>query len=150
MKTMTISVFFILLFANDAFSQDGIHEREIVGYACSFSGNPSRSVSVVERYLANKNYGAVVQWLGSNNNAQRYLAVIVLERLDSLKRYTLSEAQKSIVSKIKTSDELVSVCSGCTYWETLSLKKLFQHNPLKMEWWLERVCDKEMIRKVDE
>lgn len=68
----------------------------------------------------------MVKLLDSENNAERFLAVIVCERLTELNKINLTQASKEKIEKIYSSTEMVSVCSGCAYWDTLSLKDILK------------------------
>ena len=99
---------------------------EMIGFACYFNGEPSKTVKRITRKLKMKNYKYVARMLNSNNNAERYMAVIVLEKLAELNEYYLTESNKKHITEVKQSTELVSVCSGCTYFDKVELKKMFE------------------------
>lgn len=54
--------------------------------------------------------------------------------------YELSENEKELIKKIKTSDRKVSVCSGCVYFDNVSLKEMFsEDNFLGSNRWIEKL-----------
>ena len=120
-------------------AQDNVDKKEMVGFACYFEGSPSKTVQKVTNKLNNKNYKAISKLLTSDNNAERFMAVITLEKLAELKRYELTQAEKKLITEIKQSNELVSICSGCTYFEKVSLKEILtEKNRLFAQNWLNR------------
>ncbi len=111
-----------------SYAQENIDEDEMVGFACYYSGSSSKVVAKIERKVKRKGYKSIARLLDSENNAERYMAVIVLERLSSLNKYQLTETEKQLIVEIKGSEELVSVCSGCMYFAKLELRELFSGN----------------------
>lgn len=47
---------------------------------------------------------------------------MVLERLIKLNRIDLTEEQKTTMHAIYEEKDKFSICSGCTYWDTSTLK----------------------------
>ncbi|MBL4643495.1 MAG: hypothetical protein JKY44_07890 [Flavobacteriaceae bacterium] len=138
MKIKLLTLFFLIGILSGMNAQNNVDKNEMVGFACYFAGQPSKAVQKVTTKLNNKKYDAIAKLLTSDNKAERYLAVISIEKLAKLNKYNLNETEKNLIAKIKQSDELVSVCSGCTYFEKVSLKelltkkkKLFGRNWLK-------------------
>lgn len=119
-----MTILFLIGILSGMNAQDNVDKNEMVGFACYFAGQPSKTVKKITTKLNKKKYSSIAKLLTSNNNAERYLAVISLERLAELNKYVLNETEKKLITEIKQSDELVSVCSGCTYFEKVSLKEL--------------------------
>lgn len=68
------------------------------------------------------------------------MATVSLEKLAALGMYELSENEKELIKKIKTSDRKVSVCSGCVYFDNVSLKEMFsEDNFLGSNRWIEKL-----------
>ena len=135
------NVFLLLLLTFigvSACAQNGVNPRKMVGFGCYYHGEASATVKQVTKLVRDKNYKFIPNLLTSRNNAERYMAVITLERLDSLDLYELHEDEIEKINKVKTSDELVSICSGCTYFDKVSLRKLFADEKLFGLYWLER------------
>ncbi|MBS2211868.1 hypothetical protein KEM09_10655 [Carboxylicivirga mesophila] len=127
---MTAKTFFIaiLLFAQIGFvsGQDNVDTEEMVGFACYFGGQPSKTVKKVTKKLKNRRYKAIKSMLTSDNNAERYMAVIALEKLHDLKAIKLYDIDYENIDVIKNSNELVSICSGCSSFYKTELHRLFE------------------------
>ena len=100
--------------------------EEIVAFACGFAGQPSDAVVKISRLVQARQYGKVSQLLNSGNNAEKFLAVVSIERLVFKGRYQIEAAERKQIEMIKTSNEKVSVCSGCTYFDEISLSDMFE------------------------
>ena len=110
----------------------------MVGFGCYYAGQPTKPVIKVTKMLEDKQYKEVARLLNSGNQAEKYLAIISVEKLASLGQYELSEAEKTLIAKAKTSHERVSVCSGCTYFDKVSLKRMLaDENFIGSKFWLE-------------
>jgi len=120
-----IYIFTIFVFiSNSAIAQDNVDKNEMVGFACYFAGTPSKTVEKYIQKLNNENYKWISKKLNSENNAEKYMSVITLEKLNKLGKYKLNKTELTLIAEIKQSEELVSICSGCTYFEKVSLKEL--------------------------
>lgn len=121
-------------------AQDKTNFKTMVGFGCYFEGRPSESVIKVTKMLQNKKYQAIAVLLNSKNQAEKYLAVISIERLAKLKKYEPNESERLLIANAKKSNELVSVCSGCTYFEEMPLSVLLsEQNALGSDYWLEKL-----------
>lgn len=139
MRIKFLTTFFLIGILSIANAQDNVDQNEMVGFACYFSGKPSKTVEEFTKKLKNKNYKWITKQLTSKNNAERYMAVITLEKLTELKKYEINETDKKLIEEIKQSDELVSICSGCTYFEKVPLKEILtEKNRLFAQNWLNR------------
>jgi hypothetical protein len=132
-----ILTYFISL---SAIAQDNVELKEMVGFGCYFEGKSTKTVREVERLLASKRYKGISKLLTSGNSGEKYLAVISLQRLSDIGKYNLSEIEKELFSKAKESDEMVSVCSGCTYFDKVPMKTILsQDDFLGSNYWLDRI-----------
>ncbi|NBP69869.1 MAG: hypothetical protein EBR30_11235 [Cytophagia bacterium] len=132
-----ILTYFISL---SAIAQDNVELKEMVGFGCYLGGQPTKTVLKVEKLLASKNYEGISKLLTSRNSGEKYLAVISLQRLSDIGKYNLSEIEKELFSKAKESDEMVSVCSGCTYFDKVPMKTILsQDDFLGSNYWLDRI-----------
>ena len=134
----------IILFAFGSISigiaQPNVNDDEMVGFACSIGGTPSNTVQKVSHLIDKRKYKVIIKLLDSDNNAERFLAVVVCEKLTELKKTTLTEELKGKISEIYKSDGIVSVCSGCTYWDNLTLKDMLnKENNMRISanYWLD-------------
>lgn len=125
MKTILLIILFLFGVSSVSYTQENINQDEMIGFGCYYSGEQSKTVKKVTRRLKNKNYTSIVKMLTSDNNAERYMAVITLEKLNDLNRYKISETNKKLITGIRNSTELVSVCSGCTFFGQVELNKMF-------------------------
>jgi hypothetical protein len=95
-----------------------------VGFGCGFAPMPSEAVTRVTNLLEKNDFQAVAGLVQSDNNAERYLAVIAIERLSRLALYKPSASDLEWISKAKHSKAKVSICSGCFDMGKISLKQL--------------------------
>ena len=113
-------------------AQENGDKNEMVGFACYFAGQPSKTVEKYTKKLNSKNYKWISKRLESENKAEKYMSVITLEKLTELGKYKLNETELNLIAEIKESAELVSVCSGCTYFQKVELKNMFTDEMLTM------------------
>jgi len=104
----------------------GVNDNEMIGFNCYFSGDPSKTVQKVSQLIDKEKYKTIVKLLDSDNNAERFLAVVVCEKLTELKKLTMTPKLKEKIAEIYNSNEIVSVCSGSTYSGNLALKKVLE------------------------
>jgi hypothetical protein len=138
---MRLTFTFILLVftTNFVLAQESVNEKKMVGFGCYFSGQPTKAVVKVTELLKAKKYKGVSHLLKTGNRAEKFLAVVSLEKLARLEQYQLSDNEKALIMKIRASRDKVSVCSGCTYFDKVSLKDMFsEHNFLGSNWWIEK------------
>jgi len=113
-----------------------------IGFSCSFSGMQSMEVRNMSKMIEKSEYTKILKLLDSGNNAEKYLAVLVLEKFEKL-----NKIEKMKVFEIYNSKELVFVCAGCTYQKGIPLHILFSENG-NFGWrettlrWLEREFEK--------
>ena len=114
-----------------------INEKEMVGFACGFGGESSETVVKVTRLLRAHRYQKISNLLSTGNNAERFLAVISIEKLSHMGRYQIAAIERKQIEAIKASGEKVSVCSGCTYFTEVSLSEMFREdNFLGSDGWI--------------
>lgn len=111
-------------------AQDNVTDNEVVGFDCYYGGRQTKTVEKFTRHLKQNNYKTISNLLTSDNPGDRYLAVIALQRLSKTGKYVLSTKETTLISKIKNSKDHVPVCSGCVYFDTLSLQALFSNEQL--------------------
>ncbi|WP_430468593.1 hypothetical protein [Winogradskyella ouciana] len=126
----TIRIFCVIIFFglfNSVNAQRDVNEDEIIGFACYYAGSPSKTVMKYFKKIAKKDYKWISNRLISDNNAERFMSVLSLEKLKDLNKYVLSVDESKLINKVKKSEDLVYVCGGCTYFESLSLNDLFDN-----------------------
>ena len=116
----------LLLFTTSiSFGQEDVDEKSMIGFGCSVGGEQSETVRKFSILLAKKKYHKVAKFLNSKNVAEKALAAYVCEKLNDLKKITLTAEDLNRIQRIKNSEDLVSVCSGCTQFEKIATKNLF-------------------------
>ena len=119
------------------------NDRNTVGFGCYFQGAETPPVKRMRDLIEGHNFAGISKLLRRGKDCDKYLAVITLERLASLGQYTLTEDEETQISKIKASANLVSVCSGCTYFDKVALRTMFsEENFLGNQYWLDKVLEK--------
>ena len=147
-KKMRIPILILtLLLSLNGFAQDNINPKELIGFGCYAGGTSSDVVNDVTFDIYDKKYKKIIKKLKSNNPAERFMAVIVAERLSDLDKYELTETDKELIKEAYISTDLVSVCSGCTYFDQIELKKLLLTDEKNVMWtyakyWLEEYIGK--------
>lgn len=136
-----------LLLSFNGFTQDNINPKALIGFACYSGGTSSEVVNDVTFDIYDKKYEKVIKKLKSKNPAERFMAVIVAERLSDLDKYDLTQNDKALIKKAYESTDLVSVCSGCTYFDQIELKKLLTKDKENFMWsyaeyWLDEYVGK--------
>jgi len=122
-KILTLVILIGILHITNA--QDNVDTNEMVGFACYYEGSPSKTVEKFTRKLKIKDYKWISKQLTSTNNAEKYMSVITLEKLTEIRKYSPNETELELIAKIKKSTDLVSVCSGCIYFQKVELKNMF-------------------------
>lgn len=108
------------------YTQSNFNYEKMVGFGCGFGGELSRPVKKVSKLIDKEKYNEIIKLLDSDNNAERFLAVVVCEKLSELKKLIISNEMKNKISIAYKSNAFVSVCSGCTYWDNLTLKNMLE------------------------
>lgn len=139
---LTIVLTFLISLSTVA--QDNVELKKMVGFGCYVEGRSTEPVVKVTKLLNTKDYEKISKLLTSRNSGKRFLAVISLQRLADNGHYNLSDIEKNLILKAKLSDDLVSVCSGCTYFDKVPMKTiLVENNIIGSNYWLDRTIKKE-------
>jgi hypothetical protein len=124
-------------------AQDQNSTDKMVGFGCGFAGQPTIAVVRISKLIEEESYVKISSLLVSKNEAEKYLAVICLERLAQLGKYQISEIEKGLIAKARSSSKIVPVCSGCTYFDKVSLKKMLADDSfIGSKFWLEGLLGK--------
>jgi hypothetical protein len=102
-----------------------IDKNTLIGFACYYAGSKSNSVKNVSEILKNKNYKELRAKLFEINPAEKYLATVACEKLQTKNLIELTEKEFTQIKINKISEEKVTICSGCTNEEKLTLKEMF-------------------------
>jgi hypothetical protein len=100
-------------------------KNNIIGFACFYAGTKSEPVKKISEILKNKNYTTLKAKLYDVNPAEKYLATVACEKLETKKLIKLTEQEFAKIKINKGSDEKVTLCGGCTNEEELTLKEMF-------------------------
>lgn len=137
-----VLIFILLTLATSCIFGQDIDKKKMVGFGCYYAGQPTKTVEEVTELLLKKEYKTISDLLKRGHGGEKFLATVSLEKLAALGQYELSEDEKELIKKIKTSSDKVSVCSGCTYFDKVSLKKIFsEDNFLGSNWWIEKLLN---------
>jgi hypothetical protein len=132
----------LTLVTSSVLGQDNVNKKKMIGFGCYYAGQPTKTVVEITKLLEDKKYKRISDLLTSGHEGEKCLATISLEKLSALGHYELSDNEKKLIDKIKKSDDKVSVCSGCTYFDKVSLKDIFtKDNFLGSTWWIEKVLN---------
>lgn len=140
MKQLIISLTLLIGISISGNAQSDIDYNEMVGFGCGFAGEQSKSVQKVSKLIDKEKYDSIIQLLDSDNNAERFLAVVVCEKLIELNKLTPSKELQDKISIVSKSNDRVFVCSGCTYWDRLTLTKMLENDSsmrILANYWLE-------------
>lgn len=135
MKSLII-IFFLFSISIVSYGQNDNRDDSIVGFACGEAGGPTQLVVKMTELVKEKKYEEISSLLTSKNTGELYLAILVLERLNSRNLYSLSEEQKNRISKYKSSALPLYNCVGCLS-ETNGMSEIMSKpNSLGEEDWL--------------
>ena len=131
-----VLIFILLtLTTSCVFGQDNVDKKRMIGFGCYYAGQPTKTVEEVTKLILKKKYKEISDLLKTGHEGEKFLATVSLEKLAALGQYELSDNEKGLIKTIKTSADKVSVCSGCTYFDKVSLKEMFsKDNFLGSNW----------------
>ena len=102
-----------------------IDEKTLIGFACYYAGSKSKPVKKISEILKSKNYTTLKVKLYDVSPAEKYLATVACEKLETKKIIKLTEKEFAQIKINKASEEKVTLCGGCTNEEELTLKQMF-------------------------
>ena len=100
--------------------------KVMLGFACGGAGSSTKSVSKVYNYISEKKFGKVVKLLYSKNTAEKFLAIVMCEKLAEMKKIELTQKDLETIKKSYDSNEVVYVCGGCTFTGNLKMSVLLK------------------------
>jgi hypothetical protein len=106
-------------------AQDDFNESKMVGFACFYEGRETKIVARFGKMLKRKKYKVISLALQSQNSAERYMAVVCRVGLNNIEKRPITNGEKILIDQIKTSTEIVAVCSGCMPHPGVELKQAF-------------------------
>jgi hypothetical protein len=136
MMQRLIVLFIFSLTTFQVTAQDDLDLNTMVGFACFYEGRATPPVTLFTKLVKKKKYSQISDALLSPNNAHRFLAVIVLEKLQTSDKYKVNDEEQRLMDEIRTSGGVVGFCSGCTEMGELTLKELFadRYRDLSRNW----------------
>lgn len=102
-----------------------IDEKTLIGFACYYAGSKSKPVKKISEILKRKDYATLKIKLYDESPAEKYLATIACEKLETKKLIKLTESEFAQIKINKANEEKVTLCGGCTNEKELSLKQMF-------------------------
>lgn len=148
MQTMK-SIFLIVLclgLAVPSFSQDYPETEPVIGFGCGFIGAPTGPINVFQLMLDAKDYEAIRTRLFSENNAEKFLAVMTCKQLIDRELISLTETERMVIIKLEQSQDPIGLCSGCIYgdskpmWVMLNPKEKCREH-VQVEQWLDKLLN---------
>jgi hypothetical protein len=135
--TILLTCFLTVLHAQD-------DDKNMVGFGCYFQGTETPPVKKVRNLIQTNRFNDISNLLTKGKNSEKYLAVITLERLDAMGQYNMTDRERTAITEIKKSDKMVSICSGCTYFDKVSLRTMFSEaNFIGNQFWLDKLLKKD-------
>jgi hypothetical protein len=138
---VSLTFTFVFGLALSVMAQNGVREKNMIGFGCYYEGRQSQTVQKVSRQVSARKYNAIARLLRSRKAAACYMAVITIEKLEETGEYRPTDKEKLLMAEIKKSQRQVSVCSGCTYFENLPLSEVFSRKLFVKDasWWFEHI-----------
>lgn len=100
------------------------NSNTILGFACGGTGNATKAVHNVYQTMVEKKFQEVTKLLYSKSPAEKFLAVIICEKLAEKRKIELTQKDLDKIKNLYHSDELVHVCGGCTFEGSLKMSVL--------------------------
>lgn len=128
-STMRFKVGVLLVLVNLGFinAQTTDYFSGTIGFSCSFVGKPTYVVEKMHKYIKASQYDKIEQLLDSPNTAERFMAVVVCEELLFSGKLSLTKDQKRTMEELYSSESKVSICLGCTFFESATIKDLLNN-----------------------
>lgn len=124
-KLLLLIILFSGLIAN---AQNPIKDKNLIGFACFYSGTESKTVQKFARLLEKQKYKKIIQLLDAKTPAKQCLSAFICLELEKNNRIALSESKKLKVLQITKSDSIIKVCSGCTVLDKVRIRDFFDKN----------------------
>ena len=125
MKYLIFYFLFLSFSVNAQNSADALDES-LIGFACFDNGRETKPVKKISAFLTKKKYDNLRNLLKSKNNAERILAAFVCTKLYELEKIDLNDQDLIKIDEINDDETLVSICSGCLYFEKVAMRNLFE------------------------
>ena len=116
---------FLVSISLTSFGQKDVDTKAMIGYGCYSGGSQSESVIKFSKLFYKSKFKKFVKLLDSRNNAEKVLSAFICEKLAEKGKIKLDSESLEKIKSIKNSEQLVSVCSGCTYFDKITMKQFF-------------------------
>jgi hypothetical protein len=126
MKRIKLIISAVVLLLNFSIYSQTEMPKAMLGFTCGGAGSSTKSVSKVYNYISEKKYGKVLKLLSSKNTAEKFLAIVMCEKLAEMKKLELTQKDSEIIKKAYDSDELIYYCGGCTFTGNLKMSVLLK------------------------
>ncbi|QCX38348.1 hypothetical protein FF125_07850 [Aureibaculum algae] len=123
-NTVSLLILLILGYATTLEAQNSNRINPTLGFSCSFVGKPTAVVIKISELIENSHYDSIKDLLHTGNAAEKYLAVLLCEKLMQEKKIALTISEKKTIRALYQSKETVTICSGCTYFKKTTLHAL--------------------------
>ena len=117
----------LLIHATVCTSQTYTSDNDI-GFHCSVGGSPTEPVRKFTMLLLKSKFSKITKLLESKDISEKFLAAIVLTELEKRNKFKLTRDQIMQIQNIVSSNEMVAICDGCTYFEKVSINDLVERN----------------------
>lgn len=124
------------------FDTDNFDEKTLVGFGCSYDGQPSEAVQSITKILQARKYADLLKKISSDRPAEKYLATFACLKLLKKKKIELDCNQLAQMAANEKSDLLVYFCAGCTQNGKYKLSQLFSEKngfTREVEDWFKRI-----------
>lgn len=119
-----------------------IDPDNLIGFTCNYSGESSEPIKLFSKLIQNKKYPEIRKRLYDKKPAIRYLAVIACKDLETLGIIKLNVKERYLILLNRFSPEKISICSGCSYHQEISMKEMFRENMIltkEAESWINEI-----------
>jgi len=130
---------FVLSCMYSSYAQKDVDPKDMIGFGCYSGGMITKSVYDFTSLLEKSKYQNFLKFLDSKSKSEKFLAAVVCKKLNKDRKLKLSAIEIKKIDTILNSDELVSICSGCTYFSKISFKELSKKN--KENFMLDKIED---------
>tara|TARA_R110002073_G_scaffold279026_1_gene443137 strand:- start:426327 stop:426767 length:441 start_codon:yes stop_codon:yes gene_type:complete len=124
MKTIILLLFLVTIGVCEG--QNQASASGTIGFSCSFGGTQSIAVKKVSKMIRKADYSQILNLIDSGNAAEKYLAIISLEKLVEKSKIKLTALEKSKILTLYNSTQKVFLCSGCTFNAALPLNEILK------------------------
>ncbi len=112
-------------------SQETANPDKAIGFSCYFAGTPTKIVDELSSLLKEKKIKDLKSKLFDKRIEYQTLSALIINELLINNKIELTLKEKELLSKIKSLEDKISICSGCTILKTVQVKSLFDNSIIK-------------------